>query len=53
MMQHVMIFLYVVFGVILKEHNIITEPAYWSLYGFVCGAFVTTTLLMDTIRKHQ
>ncbi len=33
-------------GIFLQEHQIITHPAYWAVYGFIFGAFSVVILLV-------
>lgn len=33
-------------GIFLQEHQIITHPAYWALYGFIFGALSHIILLV-------
>jgi hypothetical protein len=33
-------------GIFLQEHQIITHPAYWAVYGFIFGALSTVITLM-------
>lgn len=33
-------------GMYLQEHQIITHPAYWAIYGFIFGTFSVVILLV-------
>ena len=39
-------------GMYLQEHQIITHPAYWALYGFIFGALTPVILLVVLYDEH-
>lgn len=39
-----LVVIYATVGNVLDEYEVITNPAYWAMYGYFCGAVITALM---------